>query len=163
MGRAVGPFSATLTALFPQPHPQQRPTLEEIRISMVSATPERRLWAAYWASWSSYILLLVSLGVAGLVAGTPTVLLVFALAPLLLFVPGMIRRSHRSFSYLCFVALLYFTVIVTNLFKPDRSWLDAVALAAVMILFVAAMLCSRWLQRRPSSLVRKELPVHEQK
>ncbi len=130
---------------------------------MVSATPERRLRTACLVSWTSYILLLVSLCAAGLAAGTPTVLLVFGLVPLLLFVPGMIRRSHRSFSYLCFVALLYFTVIVTNLFKPDRSWLDAVALAAVVILFVAAMLCSRWLQRQLPSLDSKEVPVHEQK
>lgn len=125
---------------------------------MASATPERRLWAACVASWSSYILLLASLA-----ADTPPVLLVLVLPPLLLFAPGMYRRDHRSFSYLCFVALLYFVVIVTNLFNPDRSWLDAIALVAVVMLFVAAMLCSRWLQRQPSSLVRKEVPVHEQK
>lgn len=124
------------------------------------ATPDQPLWAAALATWLSYGLLLIALLASGLTAGTPVVLLVLALAPLLLFVPGMYRRDHRSFSYLCFVALLYFVVIVTNLFEPDRSWLDAIALVAVVMLFVAAMLCSRWLQRQPPP-DHQEVPVHE--
>lgn len=127
----------------------------------MTATVDRRLRVAALASWLSYGALLVALLASGLAAGTPAVLLALALAPLLLFVPGMRRRNHRSFSYLCFAALLYFVVIVTNLFKPDRSWLDVAALIAVVALFVAAMLCSRWLQRQ-SPPDRQEVSVNAQ-
>ena len=48
---------------------------------------------------------------------------------------------------LCFASLLYFTAIVANLFEPDRSAFDIVAVVSVTTLFIAAMMFSRWLQR----------------
>ncbi len=98
-------------------------------------------------TWISYWLLIVSLIVGGLVSGTPGILLVFAVIPLLIFIPGMRRENHRSISMLCFTTLLYFTAIVANLFEPDRSFFDLSAVIAVVTLFIVTMMYSRWLQR----------------
>ena len=96
----------------------------------------------------SYGLLIVSLFWGGLVSGTPVILLVLAVAPLLIFIPGLRQEDYRSISMLCFVTLLYFTVIVANLFEPDRSLFDVSAVIAVVTLFIATMMYSRWLQRQ---------------
>jgi len=39
-------------------------------------------------------------------------------------------------------------VIMTRLFAPDTSGFDVAAMVAVVILFLAAMLCSRWRRAR---------------
>ena len=95
----------------------------------------------------SYGVLIVSLIGGGLVSGTPAILLVFAVAPLLIFIPGLRKENYRSISMLCFVTLLYFTAIVANLFEPDRSLFDISAVIAVVTLFIVSMMYSRWLQR----------------
>ena len=95
----------------------------------------------------SYGVLIVSLIGGGLVSGTPAILLVFAVAPLLIFIPGLRKENYRSISMLCFVTLLYFTAIVANLFEPDRSLFDISAVIAVVTLFIVTMMYSRWLQR----------------
>ena len=95
----------------------------------------------------SYALLIVSLIGGGLVSGTPVILLVFAVVPLLIFIPGLRKENYRSISMLCFVTLLYFTAIVANLFEPDSSLFDVSAVISVVTLFIASMMYSRWLQR----------------
>lgn len=70
-------------------------------------------------------------------------------APLLIFLPGLLHRSHRAYSYLCFVVLLYFIAAVTGVMGPAGDWSDAVLLVLSVVLFVAATLTSRWLQRTP--------------
>ena len=99
----------------------------------------------------SYGLLIISLAGGGLVSGTPAILLVFAVAPLLIFIPGLRKENYRSISMLCFATLLYFTVIVANLFEPDRSLFDISAVIAVVTLFITTMMYSRWLQRQQAS------------
>ena len=86
-------------------------------MATVKIPPPGLRLGALAVTWVSYWLLLASLLFTGVTTATPNILLVPTLLPLLLFLPGMIRRQPRSFAYLCFVALLYFTVIVTNLFK----------------------------------------------
>lgn len=98
-------------------------------------------------TWLSYGLLILSLIVGGLVSGTPGILLVFAVVPLLIFIPGLYKENYRSISMLCFVSLLYFTAIVANLFEPDSSLFDISAVIAVVTLFIVSMMYSRWLQR----------------
>jgi len=126
----------------------------------MAPSPRWRIASLYFA-WISYGLLALSLITAGILAATPPLLLAFILLPLLIFLPGMYRRSPRTFAYLCFVALIYFTVIVTNVFKPDRSLADITALAAVIVLFVAAMLFARWQRAAMArdNRVSKEVPT----
>ncbi len=80
-------------------------------------------------------------------SGTPKILLVFAVLPLFIFIPGLLKENHRSIIMLCFVTLLYFTAIVANLFEPDRSIFDVSAVVAVVTLFIVSMMYSRWIQQ----------------
>lgn len=95
----------------------------------------------------SYGILLTVLIIGGIKSGTAPVLVIVAAAPLALFAPGMLRDNPRTLALLCFVALIYFTAIVANLFEPDRTFYDAIAVVAVSVLFIAAMLLSRWVQQ----------------
>ena len=75
---------------------------------------------------------------------TSPLMLLPALLPLLIFIPGAWRSDPRSLALLCFVCLLYFCVITVRLFAPDRTAFDVIAMIAVVTLFVAAMLFTRW-------------------
>lgn len=65
--------------------------------------------------------------------------------PLLIFVPALLRETHRTYSWLCFVALMYFLVIVP-LLMSRWLWSDWLITLLVSVMFVAAMMTSRWLQ-----------------
>jgi len=108
---------------------------------------EQRLRTANMTLWGSYCLLIISLIMGGFVSGTPPILLVFAVIPLLIFIPGLLKKQHRSISMLCFASLIYFTAIVANVFEPDRSIFDIIAMVSVVTVFITAMMYSRWLQR----------------
>ncbi len=108
---------------------------------------KQKLQLARGITWISYCLLIVSLIAGGLVSGTPKILLVFAVLPLFIFIPGLLKENHRSIIMLCFVTLLYFTAIVANLFEPDRSIFDVSAVVAVVTLFIVSMMYSRWIQQ----------------
>jgi uncharacterized membrane protein len=75
---------------------------------------------------------------------TSPLMLLPALLPLLIFIPGAWRSDPRSLALLCFVCLLYFCVITVRLFAPDRTAFDAIAMIAVVTHLVAAMLLTRW-------------------
>lgn len=66
--------------------------------------------------------------------------------PLVIFVPGLWRGYHRTYSWICFVVLIYFTWSVTNLISPLAYWRDGVVVALSVTLFISAMLASRWRQ-----------------
>lgn len=72
--------------------------------------------------------------------------LVIQLVPLLIFVPGMLAKHYRTYSWLCFVVLFYFIVGVTNVMSPLADVYGWVTLLASVVLFNAAMMTSRWLQ-----------------
>ena len=67
--------------------------------------------------------------------------------PLLIFLPGMLRDRLRSYIWLCFICLLYFMRLVVNLFAEPGSALAIVGTAAVVTLFIAAMMYVRWRAR----------------
>lgn len=78
----------------------------------------------------------------------PNVIVWFALSlPLLIFIPGLRRNSINSFSWLSFVALLYFAQSVTALFAPWWRWLDVIHLALTVTLFIGAMFAVRFTAR----------------
>mgnify|MGYP000628015196 CR=1 FL=1 len=66
--------------------------------------------------------------------------------PLLIFVPGLVLQRYRTYSWLCFVVLLYFTHSVVNVMSPVIHWTDVVELVLSVTLFIGAMMTSRWLQ-----------------
>lgn len=65
--------------------------------------------------------------------------------PLLVFIPALRYETHRSYSWLCFVALMYFLVIIP-LLMTRWLWSDWLITVLVTVLFIAAMMTSRWLQ-----------------
>ncbi|MDM3870103.1 DUF2069 domain-containing protein [Porticoccus sp. W117] len=96
-------------------------------------------------SWLSFFGLWITLALNGL--KSPLVVQVITLAPLLIFLPGMIKQRHKTLSMLCFVCLIYFTAVTVNLFEPDAGILDALEMVWVVILFIATMLFSRSIQK----------------
>lgn len=74
--------------------------------------------------------------------------------PLALFIPGCLRGHFRTYSWLCFVVLFYFTGCVVALMGPSGHWLDAVGVALTSVLFCSAMMTSRW--RQHSNLARQQ-------
>lgn len=71
--------------------------------------------------------------------------LVVQLVPLLIFVPGLVRNTHRTYSWLCFVVLIYFVAIIP-LVMGRGLWSDWLMTLLCVSLFCSAMMTSRWLQ-----------------
>ncbi|MBQ0797940.1 MAG: DUF2069 domain-containing protein [Porticoccaceae bacterium] len=92
----------------------------------------------------SFALLLIGLTGSVFSGNTSPKLLIPALLPLLIFLPGILKSQPSSLILLCFVSLLYFCVITVNVFESDRSIYDILALVSVVVLFVVAMFFSRW-------------------
>ncbi len=112
----------------------------------IIANLPRKLALARTVTRYSYGTLLAVLALGSLVGKQPLSLLLFTLAPLLIFVPVLLKESYKGLSMLCFVTLMYFMVTVTNLFGPDKTPLDMIELLSEIVLFNSAMLFSRWKQ-----------------
>lgn len=69
----------------------------------------------------------------------------FQMFPLLIFIPLLRKPTHRTYSWLCFVSLMYFVGIIPLLMS---SWTFAYWLITLLTcaLFIGAMMTSRWLQ-----------------
>ena len=66
--------------------------------------------------------------------------------PLLIFIPGLIQQRFRTYSWICFVILLYFTWSVVNAMSPFMRWQDILVVVLSVTIFISAMMASRWLQ-----------------
>ncbi|MEE4146965.1 MAG: DUF2069 domain-containing protein [Halieaceae bacterium] len=97
-----------------------------------------------WAGWT--VLLLQQLADAWL-QQLPWIIWLGKLLPLLIFLPGLLRDRLRSYIWLCFVSLLYFVALVERLFAVPGSPLAVAGMAAVVTLFIAAMMYVRWRAR----------------
>ena len=92
----------------------------------------------------SYLTLVLQQGLDCLVHQQPWFLWAIKLLPLLMFLPGMIRDNLRSYIWLCFVCLGYFLILVQRMFADPSSLLVIAGMAAVVVLFTAAMMYVRW-------------------
>ncbi len=97
-----------------------------------------------WLGWSA---LLLQQAADAWVHQAPWFIWVLKLMPLLLFLPGMRKDNLRSYIWLCFVCLGYFMILVQRIFAQPDSLLVISGLAAVVLLFIAAMLYVRWRAR----------------
>ncbi len=66
--------------------------------------------------------------------------------PLAIFIPGMVKQRYKTYSWLCFATLLYFTAYVVEVGSPMGTLSDIIGLVLSIVLFIAAMYTSRWLQ-----------------
>lgn len=71
--------------------------------------------------------------------------------PLLIFIPGIKNNDPRALILLCFVVLMYFVKGVMGVVFPSRQWIDFALLSISILLFISAMLTSRW-----ASMVQKQ-------
>jgi len=94
----------------------------------------------------SYFILLGLLTLNPFIQDAPVVFYLW-LAPLAIFIPGVLKGHARSLLWMCFVVLLYFYVAVDNIALrwPAPSSLDLAELATTVLLFSA---CSVWLRCR---------------
>lgn len=115
-----------------------------VRKRLTTAQLVQRVTVARQLTLGSLALLSGAIAARMLSGTTSPLMLLPALLPLLIFIPGAWRGHPRSVALLCFVCLLYFCVITVRLFAPDRTAFDVVAMVAVVTLFVTAMMFTRW-------------------
>jgi len=68
--------------------------------------------------------------------------------PLLALLPSMLKKAYRAYSWLCFILLFYFIFAVERSFLSTSTHSDFVFVGLVALLFIAAMMTSRWMQRQ---------------
>ncbi|MET0355830.1 MAG: DUF2069 domain-containing protein [Cellvibrio sp.] len=69
------------------------------------------------------------------------------ICPLLIFIPGFIKKKYRTYSWLCFAVLPYF-IWITPLVMGRGSWGDWAMTLLIVTIFSAAMMTSRWMQQQ---------------
>jgi len=95
---------------------------------------------------TTYISMLVLLTLLNLINENGKLLLwLLQIIPLLVFIPAFLRETHRTYSWLCFVALMYFAAIIP-LLMSRWLWSDWLITFLTSAMFIAAMMTSRWLQ-----------------
>lgn len=70
----------------------------------------------------------------------------FQSIPLLIFIPGIIQRRFRTYSWMCFVILIYFIHYADKLSTDPGSIANWIAIFLTVVLFNGAMMTSRWMQ-----------------
>jgi uncharacterized membrane protein len=71
----------------------------------------------------------------------------FQSIPLLIVLPGLIKKHYRAHSWLCFIILAYFTAYVAEVGSPLGEPTDWIGLLLSIVIFIGAMMSSRKLQR----------------
>ena len=108
---------------------------------------ETKMRVARLITLLAYAALLMQLSVINITAETGSITRwVMQCLPLLLVLPGIAQQRYKSYSWLCFILLLYFTAYVVEVGSPLFTWTDASGLSFTVIMFIGAMLTSRWLQ-----------------
>lgn len=107
---------------------------------------------AWWLMVISYASLLILLFV-GTYAGAPesiqgdddlagaaAVFSFFKAIPLLLFIPGLVKKSHYAASWLSYMSMLYFVVIIAS---GGTVWMWYQVIT-IVVLFLSSMMFTRW-------------------
>lgn len=105
---------------------------------------ESKVTASRFIVAGSLLVLLLVQVLQSVVEQAPWIVWAARILPLLMFVPGMIKDSLRSYIWLCFVSLLYFVGAVLKLFAIPGDALAVTSLVSVVSLFLSAMLYVRW-------------------
>lgn len=134
---------------------------KEIIISDADAVVlEKKLRAGRWITLGCYASLLILFTLLNLVRDNGSVKFwLMQCIPLLIFLPALRNETHRTYSWLCFVALMYFAGIVP-LLMSRWWWSDWTITLLVTVLFIASMMTSRWLQYWNYYLSTKSLSAH---
>ncbi len=102
-------------------------------------------------TWSSYLLLFVLLIVTTpLDANAKAIVLMLSvkLVPLLIVLPGMLKNRLKSYIWLCFVVLLYFTESSVQAWLTQGDLLPVTMASASVVIFLSAMYYVRWQRQK---------------
>ncbi|RYZ81770.1 MAG: DUF2069 domain-containing protein [Moraxellaceae bacterium] len=115
-------------------------------------TVGKKLQPGLWITHGSYIIFLLLMSwlnfqIANGGVTSSTIKLWFVkVIPLLIFVPGLLKKRYRTYSWLCFAILPYF-IWITPLVVGRGDWSDWTLVSLIVIIFIGAMMTSRWLQQ----------------
>lgn len=113
----------------------------------MSVSPARKLRIARHLNWVCYLGLLLLFLIWNLfLPGGSVKWWILQTLPLLLVLPGLLKRRYRSYLWLCFILLLYITASIVDVMMPGRGWQHGVLLLLSFTLFISAMMTSRWQQ-----------------
>ena len=122
------------------------PSLQELNTALTQVNQKLKL--GLWATHGTYAVFLLIMSWANfqVTHGSFTLWLV-KLFPLLIFIPGFIKKKYRTYSWLCFAILPYFVWIIP-LVMGRGNWSDWVMTLLTVVMFIAAMMTSRWMQQQ---------------
>ncbi|WP_346836964.1 DUF2069 domain-containing protein [Microbulbifer sp. SAOS-129_SWC] len=104
-----------------------------------------KLHSARVLNWLCYCGLLLLFVVRNLfLPGGSLALWLVQTVPLLLVLPGLLKRHFRAYLWLCFILLLYITNGALHVTMPGRDWQHGILLVLSLTLFFSAMMTSRW-------------------
>ncbi|MEH6552041.1 MAG: DUF2069 domain-containing protein [Pseudomonadales bacterium] len=118
---------------------------------------EKKFTVAWWVMLVGYVDLLVLFTAKTLIfplggrEPNPVIWLIHVV-PLLVFIPGIIKRKPRWYVGLCFVLLVYFISSGGNTFEPVVSTYDWLTVILCVITYISGMMAARW----QGKLVRPE-------
>ncbi len=64
--------------------------------------------------------------------------------PLLIFIPGLYRKSERTSAWLAYVSMLYFIFAVLLIYTPHAFYYGWAMSISSMLLFLSCMFYTRW-------------------
>ena len=110
--------------------------------------PKKNLYAQHLVI-SNYVLLLLMMIVTTLpgelpVGSSPMVILPIKLMPLLILLPGLLNDHLRTYIWMCFIVLFYFTQSVVETFLSSGANIDFFITALTVIIFLSAMFYIKW-------------------
>lgn len=108
------------------------------------ASVTRKLALARKLNWACYGGLLLLFAVWNLFLDGSIKWWLLQTIPLLLVLPGLLKKRQRSYLWLCFILLLYITAGIVDVMMPTRGWQHGVLAALSLTLFISAMMTSRW-------------------
>jgi uncharacterized membrane protein len=83
------------------------------------------------------------------------VVLAVKFVPLLIVLPGLLKNSLRSYIWLCFIVLFYFTRAIVDAYLSEGENLADIALTILTTtLFLSAMMFVKWEKAQGKSLYR---------
>ncbi len=124
----------------------EMPSKQQLQETLVQV--EKKLQLGVWVTHGSYgaFLLLMS-WLNFLPADSSVKLWLVKIFPLIIFIPGFIKKKYRTYSWLCFAILPYF-IWITPLVMGRGNWGDWTMVSLIVMLFIAAMMTSRWMQQQ---------------
>lgn len=124
----------------------EMPSKQELISALIKV--EQKLALGLLITHSSYgVFLLLMSWLNFAVSNGGVKLWLIKICPLLIFIPGFIKKKYRTYSWLCFAVLPYF-IWITPLVMGRGSWGDWAMTLLIVTIFSAAMMTSRWMQQQ---------------